>query len=427
MKEFTLLQKTTHLRVIFLFLIGTFLFGTVFSQKVITISNKTDIPVQSAIAGIDNKDFIDWINASPASNLELLCNNEKLAWQKIDKNGDGLIERLLIQCNLEPGEVKKIYVRLTNEEASNFPKKTQAELSIKEGGEWKKVVKENGKEQYVYEGGIFKNVQNLRVPDKHTDHSFYIRYEGPGWESDKVAYRFYLDWRNGIDLFGKKTPEMVLQNVGQDGFESYHAESDWGMDILKVGNSLGIGTFGFWDGKKALRVATTDSIFCQIVMNGNLKSEIKTHYFGWKDSGHAVNLTSDLSIRAGSRLTKVHLTLSDSLANMCTGLVKLEGGELINYNSNEKGWSYLATYGKQSLNNDNLGMVIFYRENDLIQLTSDSESHVVVLKPEDKQVFYYLGAVWEKDTDGIKTKEAFVDFLNKTILLLDNPVAVSYN
>src|SRR5690606_41170855 len=64
-----------------------------------------------------------------------------------------------------------------------------------------------------------------------------IRYDGPGIESDKVAYRIYLDERNGFDIFGKKTPDLVLQDVGLDGFESYHHPAPWGMDILKVGAS----------------------------------------------------------------------------------------------------------------------------------------------------------------------------------------------
>jgi hypothetical protein len=79
-----------------------------------------------------------------------------------------------------------------------YQKRTQAEISVKTGGHF-----ENRK----YIGGDFENVNYLRVPDEHTDHSYYIRYEGPGWESDLVGYRFYLDWRNATDVFGKKTPE----------------------------------------------------------------------------------------------------------------------------------------------------------------------------------------------------------------------------
>ena len=36
---------------------------------------------------------------------------------------------------------------------------------------------------------VFKPVQSLKVNVKHTDHSFDIQFEGPGWESDKIGCR----------------------------------------------------------------------------------------------------------------------------------------------------------------------------------------------------------------------------------------------
>ena len=87
------------------------------------------------------------------------------------------------------------------------PLKTYAEISIKEGGEW------NGR-KYVG-GDSFKNVQELQVPKNHTDHSFFIRYEGPGWENNQVGYRLYLDWRNAIDIYGKKVDSLVLPYVAK--------------------------------------------------------------------------------------------------------------------------------------------------------------------------------------------------------------------
>ena len=113
--------------------------------------------------------------------------------------------------------------------------KTYAEISIKEGGHWE------GRE---YIDGYFKNVESLEVPSQHTDHSWFIRYEGPGWENGQIGYRLYLDWRNAIDVFGKKVDSIVLPYVGQDGFDSYHEPANWGQDILKAGKSMGIGGYG---------------------------------------------------------------------------------------------------------------------------------------------------------------------------------------
>jgi len=133
--------------------------------------------------------------------------------------------------------------------------KNYAEISVKEGGKW------NGRK---YEGGTFKNVQSLRVPESHTDHSFYIRYEGPGWESNKVGYRLYLDWRNAIDIYGKLTDTLVLPQVGQDGFDSYHKMSNWGADILKVAKGLGVGSIGRVIDNEMYHFKEVDSTFAKV-------------------------------------------------------------------------------------------------------------------------------------------------------------------
>ena len=153
-----------------------------------------------------------------------------------------------------------------------------AELSIKEGGKWV---------EQKYEGGIFKSVTNLKVPKSQWDHSHFIRYEGPGWESNKIGYRLYLDWRNVIDLFGKVTDTLVLPQVGQDGYESYHHMSNWGMDILNAGKSLGIGAIGRYVGNEVIHFKEVDSTFARIENSKKLSSVI-VNYKGWKTSTYVV-------------------------------------------------------------------------------------------------------------------------------------------
>jgi len=97
----------------------------------------------------------------------------------------------IVSCN-DGKKEKEVVAETEKVNASTTSTDTYAEISIKEGGEWQ------GRE---YEGGEFKNVDTLTVPENHTDHSWFIRYEGPGWENKQVGYRLYLDWRNAIDIF----------------------------------------------------------------------------------------------------------------------------------------------------------------------------------------------------------------------------------
>jgi hypothetical protein len=217
---------------------------------------------------------------------------------------------------------------------------------------------------------------------------------------------------------------MVLQNVGLDGFESYHAMSDWGMDILKVGESLGLGSIGMWMGDKAERVESTDSVFCEIVSNGPVQSKIRSCYFGWKTGTRYFDLMSTLSINAGSRMTRHDLEVHGNPLNLCTGIVKLDSTHDIHVSG--ESWSAYGTWGKQSLANDCLGMAILLRNQDLLEMTEDRFSHVVVLYPEAGKLTYYFLAAWEKEPGGIQTEEEFMHYLREMVRHLDAPILVKY-
>lgn len=314
--------------------------------------------------------------------------------------------------NLKADETIELRV-VSSVEEPTYSKRTQAELSHKTGGHF---------ENREYIGGQFQNVDSLHVPAEHTDHSWFIRYEGPGWESDRVGYRFYLDWRNGIDVFGKKVATPVLQNVGQDGFDSYHEPASWGMDVLKVGKTLGLGSIAHWVDRKAQRVEVTDSLYAEVAENGSIYSAINTRYYGWQVGGLKTDLESKISIHAGTRMSKMELISSEALPNLATGLIKDSKAELIKSDQSQR-FSYMATFGPQSLAGDQLGIAVLFPTAQLMEMTEDDLSHVVVLKPDSgKSLTYYFLAAWEQEPEGIKDKAAFVAYLDRMVLELSNPV-----
>lgn len=337
--------------------------------------------------------------------------------QIIDSDGDGQKDGVLLAADLAEAEKKSFTISTDPQIAQPvLTKKTQAEISIKEGGEWK------GKE---YIGGTFKNVDRVTPPPQYTDHSFWIRYEGPGIESDKVGYRIYLDWRNGFDIFGKKTRDMVLQDVGLDGYDSYHENSNWGQDVLKVGQSLGMGGFGFWNGKSVDLVSQVNTREAIVTNNGDIFSGIKINYNGWKINNQKLDLAAHFAMNAGSRLVKVNLKLSEQLPNLAIGLVKHPGTQLIEGNQNVSGysWTYVASWGKQSLSTinpdgDHLGMAIIFRRDDRAQQTQDETSYVSVMKDKGGELEYYFLAAWEHELNGIKTEAEFKAYLDREVVRL---------
>lgn len=317
----------------------------------------------------------------------------------------------LVACKNQEGkkmedQVLKPDTTYTIETAKNY-----AELSIKEGGYWE------GRE---YIGGTFKNVTELKVPAAHTDHSWYIRYEGPGWESNKVGYRLYLDWRNCIDIFGKVTDSIILPKVGQDGFDSYHEKSDWGQDILKAGKGLGIGAIGRYVNKEVLHFNDVDSRFAKVENTIN-KSTVTVNYYGWKTLNDKTDFSSFLTITPNQRYTKHTIKTSKEMEGICTGIVK-HGVNYFTKESTNKKWGYIATYGKQTLaaEPDNLGMAILYEIATVSEVTEWEHDHLIVFKPSTKEIsFYFLGA-WEQEKDGIKTETDFLSYLDEKLQELND-------
>ncbi len=394
------------------------------NQVMVEIRNSLDFPVTEipVLIDLDSLKGVD-----PEFNQEAwvaFAGGEELAGQLVDRDHNDLADHLLLLATMAAHESKTIYLRYADQGkiARSYAKRTQAELSHKFGGAFV----QNDEGRMVYKDGAFKNVSRLRVPPEHTDHTFYIRYEGPGWESDKVGYRFYLDWRNATDIFGKKVTRPVLQNVGQDGFDSYHEMADWGMDILKVGDALGIGAVGYWDGEKAIRISDTDSVICSITADGAIFSEVFTKYYGWQTGRGKTDLSSALSILAGDRKTRHEVIIDPEIDGLCTGIVKHEGVKVLRKMDQTSGWGFLATYGSQSLAGDSLGMALIFRNNDVAEITEDDLNHVIMLKTENGNVNFYFLAAWEQEPGGIVSQKQFEQYLEQEIMRLNNPVQVSF-
>lgn len=378
-----------------------------------SVSNPLDIARQNQLVEIPLPTIMASLDDFNPEGFVILIDDNKLPSEITAENN-----LVFILPEIGPNATQPISILYDAEGAMerDYPKLTQAELSVKEGGYF---------EANKYIGGDFVKVSSLRVPDEHTDHSFYIRYEGPGWESDKVGYRFYLDWRNGIDVFGKKVSEPILQKVGLDGFDSYHEMQDWGMDILKVGSSLGLGSIATLIDGKARRVDETDSLYSEIQFDGSVYSAIKTNYHGWNLPDGKVDVESVISIHAGTRLSKNSLSFSRPIGNVATGLIIDPKAEPIKSGSNLK-YSYLATYGAQSLAGDSLGIAIFFPTGQLIESTKDEFSHVVSFGPDITAFDYYFAAAWEQEKDGITNKEEFIAYLEQVIRELSNPLNINF-
>ena len=375
----------------------------------ITLGNPSEFARNDEIAVFS----YDELGLAAGKSYRVTGEDGEVASHASDTDGDGEADSLVFVADHAPAESKTYQVV---EGVAAVPgKRTQAEVSIKEGGAW---------EDSKYVGGTFTNVEAVTPPPQYTDHSEYIRYEGPGIESDKVGYRFYLDWRNGFDVFGKTTSDMVLQDVGLDGYASYHEPAPWGLDILKVGDAVGIGGYGFWNGEKIIRVSETANRATRIIENGALTSTLEISYDDWNSGSLTTDLRAMLTMKAGSHLVHTRLETSSDLGNIAIGIPKHADADLLHGELEISGhaWTYVATWGPQALAEGNLGLVLLFRKSARDKQTEDEHNIVSVMKLGDGRLEYYFGAVWSQGADRISTREAFVDWLEQQAEKLTMPL-----
>jgi len=354
-------------------------------------------------------------HAAETQQLAALVGEQLVPSQAVDIDGDGQNDGLAVDISIAPEATKTLTIIAdTIKSKTVFKKFTQAEISKKTQGEWAPHTK--SPDFKAYSGGHFENVEQLTPPQHYTDHSNWIRYEGPGIESDKVAYRVYLDWRNGFDIFGKTSNEPVLQKIGQDGYESYHHRQDWGMDILKVGESLGAGGFGYWNGQKVEGIEQAEQRSATITNNGPIVSSFNIHYKNARIADAPVDINAHITMVNGSRLAHNHIRLSEAVPNLAIGVVKHKDTQFIRGSLDIPGdsYTYIGSWGKQSLNNDHLGMAVIFQKRDFNKTVDDKNSYTAVMRARGNELSYYFVAAWEGEHGvGIANEADFISYLEQ--------------
>lgn len=255
------------------------------------------------------------------------------------------------------------------------------------------------------------------IPASHEIGDGMMPYEGIGWENELVGYRLYLDGRLVSDIFGKQAPEPALSQIAE--FGSYHDLAPWGMDVLKVGPSLGIGGLGIMRGDQPEQFGSVPELSATIGQAGGESGAFTINAGGIEAPGGGTGgFTADYSIASGSPLTRVSVKATGDLP-LATGIVMHEGAELLQSDESAEGdWRYIATWGdKQSDNKDGLGMALFYRAGQASYGGVANQTQYVSFNSGEFE--YGFLAAWELDTQGVTSRDAFIELIAKELQALE--------
>ena len=333
-----------------------------------------------------------------------------------DLDGDGTPDELFVVLDLGPDEETVLEIRAT-EEAPAYESRATAFLAVQQGGQFA---------EGVYVGdSTFTPVPRLTVPPEQAQGSGYAHREGPVWESDVIGYRYYLDERALVDVYGKRRYEPLLLEAEGDP----HYLLDWGMDVLLVGTSLGLGSpaIAVDTGNGFRRFDNADRQTVEVVADGPLRALLRTTYRGFDADGRTLNVVSEQEIRAGQRWTEQRLRFdgdTDGL-RIVTGMVRHAAAPDLKADTTD-GVFVAYTFGPQASLGDDLGLaVLIEQERNPVIVEGDSVNVVLRFRPDERTAAYRYLAAWEREPDAPADEAAFVAMIHDVARRWSHPIRVT--
>lgn len=363
-------------------------------EIVLQVHNPSDEARSDATLLLSRGEISRWIEL-PEDQLPVLKDQQGtyIPCQVDDVDGDGQWDELFGLTDLGPSAQRQVLISLVAPgDYPSFPVRTNLHLGDAKNGY------RDLQEAERLEGVSYPNYEGRT--------SAVFQMEGPAWENDKVGFRNYLDQRNGMDIFGKTTGEMVLSSVGIEGAPSYHEPGDWGMDVLKVGTSLGAGGIAYRYQDSLYRLGDNGSGSYEVEFEGSQRSRFRLTYRNWKVDTLSLDVTHHVEIVAGRHYyqgTVVYGGTKEKLS-LVPGMVNMKSEQLQVLQLDEQ-YTALLTHDRQSEDSTFLAMALMVPAGYLVSTGETGEegegitqSYYAVLEaaPGDA-VSYRFYALWERE------------------------------
>jgi pectinesterase len=318
---------------------------------------------------------------------------EKLAFQILDKEQNGMPEEVIFPTNLKAGETK----------------------------------------QFIFEV-VSNKVLNYTPPLTYA--GYMIPREDIAWENDRIAYRIYgpafvNKLNNGIDVWTKRVSYPIVEKWYRldeaEGVKRipYHEDHGEGADFFDVGRSLGAGSCALYKGDSLFQPGVFETY--KILATGPFRAMFEVTYKPVQLNGVNISEKKKITLDAGSNLNKVEVTYACSSSKgevtFASGLVKRKGVAI--YSDLENHWISLWGLTNEQEENGSLGTGIIMPKEIFNGIKEDGV-HVLLLGTAELGIpwTYYAGAGWTRRGD-FNTAEEWNKYLREFARRIDSPCRIT--
>ncbi|MCE5249456.1 DUF4861 domain-containing protein [bacterium] len=215
-----------------------------------------------------------------------------------------------------------------------------------------------------------------------------------GWESNWCGYRMYY---GQIDFFGKRREGLRLKNT----VESYHRISDWGMDVLHVGKSSGIGGISIWEGETRIPVMNPAGegdvrIDRKIISSGPVRSLVRVDFTNVRSPGATYTVSMLMSAFADNRFSRQDIMVTSTAGDSVVyspGLQKLPNDTWVI----DSGTGVLASWGLSDHEIGDIGLGLMFDPEEYAGYAESGLDRYVKLRiPAGMRCTHWIIGGWRK-------------------------------
>lgn len=227
---------------------------------------------------------------------------------------------------------------------------------------------------------------------------------GAMWENEWIGFRVYVDYRQSVDLYGKKKAQMELDKINFYSTPELMAQG-YGEDILFVGPSVGAGSFrGYEDGAPTF-VNPVKARGQRVLNEGPDTAIVEIYATDWKYRGRTLQFRQRFTALRGHREVQVDVWIegcSDKEV-FATGVQKLE--------RNNEGFTrsdgIVASWGSNVPDKENhpeivetLGIGLRVARENLVEVKSDDLNYLCLVHPVRGHIRYWIAAASDMQQEG---------------------------
>lgn len=252
---------------------------------------------------------------------------------------------------------------------------------------------------------------------------------GAQWESELVGFRVYMDHRQSIDIYGKPTPQLVLDQTNFYSTREDIAEGR-GCDILFAGPSVGAGSFRGYLNDQPTYVDEVEARGQRVIASGPVRAIVEVTDKNWNYNGNCLQMRQLYTIYAGHRDVQVDIQLAgadvDRLA-FCTGVQKLE---LENEGLMEFTTGLVGSWGRNVPDKaaedlvEGVGLGVSVEQRYLTTKKEDDYNYLTILHPVGGHIRYHLAICALMERDGFQNAKSWFNWLQTWQTELNQPCVV---